>query len=195
MKLKKILFTAWLFFTIFGAYAQYYSPAPNQKPAFSSRWYPGGNIGLSISPNLFIGISPLAGYWVSSRLTVGMMATYAYHRIRLASVNNSKYNYQTHIFGLSPFGRYYVTKWLFAHVETGFMYGTSLRIKNISQNTYEIRGSQTKLHFYPNVGGGMQFGLGERSGFFFLVLLNLGYDPDILFYPNRPLDIRLGFMF
>ncbi|MDX2188475.1 MAG: hypothetical protein SFY32_01315 [Bacteroidota bacterium] len=151
------------------------------KSKFWSRVYPGGNIGLSFGRVTYIEASPMAGYWITDKLTAGFSLTYIYYR-------DNRYNFSSHTFGASPFVRYFILKWLFAHSEVGFYNGDRIT----KTDPIELTRSTA---IFPFVGGGINFAFSERGGFMIMALYNLNYDPDFFLFGSSPVLVRIGFFF
>lgn len=92
-------------------YAQQ-SKNPQEKPQKEfdqKRIFTGGNIGLSFSnTGSYVLISPLLGYWVTPKISVGAGPSFEYYKYGSFSQTN---------FGGRVFGRYYPFPNLFAHAE------------------------------------------------------------------------------
>jgi len=191
------------------SYSQYYDPnaAANtaKTPPPNKGWdwkkvYPGGNVGLGFSSNYFyIEASPLAGYWVNNWFTPGLMLTYIYFTSKITLIDPSapnglrKEDFSSSIIGLSPFARAFILKWLFAHIETGVFYAKGY---NTDTDRQKYFGQESKFVFSPMVGGGLNFGFGQRGGFTMMLLFNLNYDRTFITYGcNQPYVARIGFYF
>lgn len=83
-----------------------FKPNPQQ-----SKWYYGGNIGLSFWNNYFyLGVFPLVGYKVTPKFSVGGKLGYTYY-----SQNNT--DFSSHNYGGSIFTRYRVVPQFYLHGE------------------------------------------------------------------------------
>lgn len=84
-----------------------------EKPKMDkSKLYYGGYLNLSIGSYTVIGATPLVGYKVSPKFSVGGQLSYEY-------VKDKRYssNYETSNYGLSLFSRYRVIPQLYVHAE------------------------------------------------------------------------------
>ena len=86
-----------------------FKPDPKQ-----SKWYYGGNIGLSFWNDYFyIGVFPLVGYKVTPKFSVGGKLGYTYY-----SYNNT--DFSSHNYGGSIFTRYRVIPQFYLHGEFAY---------------------------------------------------------------------------
>lgn len=133
----------------------------------------GGNVGAQFGNQTFVLVSPLVGYKVTDRWSLGTRITYEYIRVKYGTLH-----YQNHVVGGSLFTRYFVYKDLFAHVEYEILNGD-----------WNDTGKRTNI---PSllVGGGYLFRMGGNAGFGLSILFNLlpsNYSPY-----NNPV-INAGF--
>jgi len=94
-------------------FAQMDSTGSNQRRSsklFKDRVLLGGNVGLQFGSITIIDVSPLIGYKVTERITVGLGSTYLYFEDRVI-------RYNTTIYGGRTFGRYFFTPNIFGHAE------------------------------------------------------------------------------
>ncbi len=98
------------------AYAQFpdseEDPAVQEPAINKSKLYYGGYLNLSIGSYTVIGATPLVGYKISPKFSVGGQLSYEY-------VADKRYNndYKTSNYGLSIFSRYRVVPQLYVHAE------------------------------------------------------------------------------
>ncbi len=120
---KRFLFFILFFLTVFSffhpARAQDITREPQShinapQNNFWDRVYTGGGIGLQFGSQTFVNISPLVGYRLTEKLSVGLSATYIYYRYKNP---NPAFTYSSNIYGGSVFSRYLIFENLFAHVE------------------------------------------------------------------------------
>jgi hypothetical protein len=83
-----------------------------EPEAYQSKLYYGGYLSLSLGNYTVVGATPLIGYKVSQKFSVGTQLSYEY-------VKDKRYNanYETSNYGLSVFSRYRIVPQLYAHVE------------------------------------------------------------------------------
>ncbi len=86
------------------------------KPAFWSRLYVGGNVGLQFGTSTFLAFSPLVGYKFNKKTSAGVGITYQYYHYK-----DKTYDIQTNVYGARIFGRYMITDNLFAHAEYEYL--------------------------------------------------------------------------
>lgn len=136
----------------------------------------GGDVILSFGTNATqIGLSPLVGYRLTDRLVSGIGMTYIY---------GSFSDYESNLFGLRQFNRYFVTDEIFLHAE----FEQSSYVFNFPLDRESVRYDFPAIH----VGGGYQSSLGGRSGISITVLYDILQDRNSLY--NGPI-FRGGFMF
>jgi hypothetical protein len=153
------------------------------KEDFWERVYFGGNFGLNFGTNYtFIELSPLAGYRLTEKLSVGLGGTYIYYKEKIPAYN---FTYETSIYGGSVFARYFLLENIFAHVETG-----ALNL-DVPGTHYPYALSRQWIQNLL-VGGGYRSMIGERSSFMIMLLYDVIDDPNS---PYRNPIFRVGFGF
>ena len=100
----KVIITIFVFFS---SSLQLFSQNP---PPLSSRFFSGGNVGLNFGTVTYVDLSPIIGYKVTEKFSVGTGATYIYY-------SDNRNNYSTNIYGGRLFSRYLITENIFAHAE------------------------------------------------------------------------------
>lgn len=147
------------------------------KPTFASHLFFGGGLGLQFGSMTLIEISPLVGYKITPKFSIGLSPSYKYY----------SYNYygygkvNTNVFGGSIFSRYFIFENVFAHVE----------YESLAYNT-DVPGSPVTRQQYNSffVGGGYNQRIGGNSAMYILVLWNLN---DTQYSPYTNPVIRVGF--
>ena len=141
----------------------------------------GGGFGATFGTITAVDISPLAGYYITEDLLGGLGVTYQF-------LNDKRYtpDLKTHVYGGSVFGRYFIYEGLFAHAEYELLNYEVFLVDYVG-NIYD-----RERVTIPGLllGGGYQFGVGERAGVSIAVLF------DVLNHPlsNYPTPIlRLAF--
>ncbi|MGB3948679.1 MAG: hypothetical protein WBM13_11895 [Bacteroidia bacterium] len=86
------------------------------KPDFMDKLFWGGNFGLQFGTASFVELSPLVGYKVTPKFSLGVGVTYQYY-----SFKDRFYNFETNVFGGRVFSRYLFTDYLFAHAEYEYL--------------------------------------------------------------------------
>jgi hypothetical protein len=151
------------------------------KKRFWDRVYFGGNFGLNFGTNFtVIEISPLIGYKLTEKLSVGLGGTYIYYKEKIPAYN---FKYETSIYGGDIFSRYFFTESLFGHVETG-----ALNL-DIPSPFYPYPLSREWVQNLL-VGGGYRSMIGERSSFMIMLLYDVMEDPNS---PYKNPIFRVGF--
>jgi len=158
------------------ASCQNYGKGNSDKPSFISHLYFGGGFGLQFGSVTLIEVSPLVGYKITPKFSVGVSPTYKFYKY------NDVYGKQTtHVFGGSLFSRYMIWENIFAHIE----------YETLSYNI-EVPGYlKTRQQFDSFfVGGGYKQPVGLNSAMYILALWNLNDTPNS---PYINPVIRVGF--
>ncbi len=193
LKLKAIVQRRLLFRALFSLiiFANHFSmnaqdiPSRNQahinppKENFWDRVYTGGGIGLQFGSQTFVNISPLIGYRLTEKFSMGVSATYLYYRYK---DYNPAYSYSSNTYGGSVFSRYLIFENLFAHVEYEL-----LRLE-VRDNVSRLLGSKDVTSVL--VGGGYRQMLGDRSSINLMLLYNLN---ETTYSPYQNPIIRISF--
>lgn len=153
---------------------------PGAAPTFMDRVYFGGDFSLQFGDFTAIIVSPIAGYMVTPRLSVGPGIIYQYLRGDAYDFYGNRYSYDTNIFGYRAFARYNITPMFFAYTEY-----ESVKLDYPSTSGELVR-SWVPGFF---IGGGVFQPVGGRAGLGLSVLLNLLYD-DVKSPYNSNLVIR-----
>lgn len=127
----------------------------------SGRWFFGAGLGLAFGDITFIEVSPLVGYRVNDRLSVGGSLIYRYR-------NDDRYgqNLSTTDYGGSVFGRYAVAGPFFVHGE----------VEQLSYEYYRADLSKSRSDVTSVLGGGgIAQPIGRNAAFFALALYNFSY--------------------
>jgi hypothetical protein len=146
------------------AKGQYTGENKAQKSDFKSHLFFGGGFGLQFGSTTLVELSPLVGYMITPKFSVGISPTYKYYHYNTiyGSVN-------TNVFGGSVFSRYSIFQNVFAHVEYETLF------YNIQEPLYPITRKQFNSFF---VGGGYMQSFGGNAGMYLEVLWNLNDTPD-----------------
>lgn len=148
-----------------------------EKIPFKDRLFLGGNLGLQFGSQTYIDVSPLLGYRVNDKLSVGVGATYIYYRLKEAN-----YSYSSSIYGGRMFARYFLYENFFAQFEPELL---NMEVYNTNSNEY-----YRKNIFSPFIGGGYIQKFSEYSGIYIMLLYNINDTPDS---PYQNPVIRIGF--
>ncbi len=164
MKRSLIILTLIGVFAI-SASAQKGDYAVEENSNFMDRVYFGGGMGLSGgSWGTSVSLSPIVGYMVSNRLSVGVGATYQYYKYK-----DAYYDYSDNRYGGSLFARMNLVRQVFAYGEYSFL-------------NYSINGdsnNRSTVHRLP-LGLGFSQSMGPRSSF------NIVAAYDMLYELNGP---------
>lgn len=155
----------------------------DDKGGFKHRLWYGGGFNLAFGGSNFggssmlIGISPMVGYKITDRISLGPRVSVDYQEIFLANITNPRYLY----WGVGAFGRARFMESLFAHVE--YAYESISPLNDIAGDVNNL----DPHNFY--IGGGYHTSSGGPFGYEILVLYNTT-ERDT----NRlPIDFRIGF--
>lgn len=161
------------------AFCQYYGGENTTKPSFASHLFFGGGLGLQFGSMTLIEVSPLVGYKVTPKFSIGISPTYKYYHYN--DYYGPSMDFKTNVFGGSIFSRYVIWENLFAHVE----------FETLAYNT-EVPGYPVTREQYNSffVGGGYNQPIGGNSAMYILALWNLNDTPDS---PYVNPVIRVGF--
>ena len=128
-------------------------------------------------------ISPIAGYMVTNRFSVGPGITYQYLKGEAFDYTGRRYSYDSNIYGFSAFARYNITPMFFAYTE----------YESLKVTFPNIDGTALVKEWVPGyfIGGGVFQPVGGRAGLGLSVLLNVLHDDRKSPY-NSNLIIRAG---
>lgn len=147
------------------------------EESFFDRTYFGGSLGASFGTYTYVEIAPTMTYMVTDKLHTGVGVTYMYF-----SDKSYVPKIDENIWGGSLFGRYFVWRDLFAHVEYQYLY----------RQVYDFYLNEEVKANINNIllGGGYRQMLGERSFATILVLFNVN---DSMYNPYSNPVIQIGF--
>ncbi len=187
---------------VFSSYGQDFikedtPPAPEkQKPEWKDRLIYGGNLWFSFGTVRSVDISPMIGYIVKPRLTIGTYLFYNYYE-------NRYYNFSTDIYGFRPYAQLTLIK----NINDALSIRSSTQTGIILQGETEFMSLNKNLFasspiFVPDanriwvnsilVGGGIRQTAGGKSGMYLLLMWNIS---NSLYYPYGNPIIRFGFNF
>ena len=159
--------------------------------SFGERIYFGGDFGLSLGrTQTFINLSPLMGYKLNEKLSIGAGPVFQYWQDQVIYINEQtgvqyQENVSSLIYGGKGFGRLFLFKDFFANVE--FEY--------ISANL-PIQERLTERRWIPALwmGAGYMIRLNKKAGINIMALYNPLFDKQNSPYTS-PFDVRVGFVF
>lgn len=143
----------------------------NKEP-IGDRFFYGGNFGLMFGTITYVELSPLIGYRITDKLSVGPGVSYIY-------LQDNRFDLSTNIYGGRLFARYNITDYLFGHGE--------YEVLN-RESPYSLDGRVNVTSIF--IGGGYRQRLGANSFLSIMGLWNLN-DSEYSIYRN-PI-IRMGF--
>lgn len=202
MKIYKYIILFLFFIVSIPVIAQYEYPGEEEESEKGKKkkqgWYQetkfffGGNLGLSFGTYTYIEIAPFVGYKITPRLWAGLGPKYMYMKY-------SNY-YETSIYGLKTFALFSVIKNLNETVNIGigdifaYVENETLNVEptiGIDINGNYIMGERQWLNI-TLIGGGLRFPLGARAGFSIIVLWDVSQNPYYS-YSNPELRITVDF--
>jgi hypothetical protein len=159
---------------------------------YDSKFFIGGNLGLSFGTYTYIELAPLAGYKITPRLWAGLGPKYMYWKMR-------NY-YETSVYGLKTFASFTILKDISETINIGigdiFIYleDETLSLEEIYYDpvNYVYFKGNRNWHNILLAGGGMRFPLGTRGGLSIYALWGLTKSAELLY--SNP-EIRIGFDF
>ena len=181
-----------------------------QKRPFSERIFFGGALGFSIgSYSSLIDVSPIVGYAVTNEFVAGIGLTYKYYRYKdyyaLVDDNGgivSLHDFKTNMYGVSFWGRYFLTKTEIPVIENIFLHAEVEPLMFVNQYKYDPDGNYRDVYNnrYVNederinvtgifLGGGLRQMIGGRSYMYLELLWNVN---DELYSPYSNPRIRIG---
>jgi hypothetical protein len=143
------------------------------------RWFAGGWIGLGFGDTTWVQISPLLGYRVSKRASVGASLLYRYRKDTRFEQDLSTTDY-----GGSLFARFNIVRPFFAHAEY-----------EVLDFEYYLPDFSTDRKTYDSLllGGGASYPVGRNASTYVVVLYNATYDDSEVIRPyDSPWVIRIG---
>jgi len=167
----------------FGSFAQFQDDNPKPKRPFKDRIFVGGGLQLAFGNVTTIGASPIVGYRVTDKWSVGVGGTYVYYREKFQGFPA----YTTSIYGGNVFTRYTVFKNLFAHAEFGV---TNWEAPVIDLHGHYLGTRRINSYSLP-IGGGYAQPIGGNSFFEILALYDVLYSSSTSFSAS-PLTFRAG---
>ncbi len=139
----------------------------------------GGNLGLQFGTITQIIVAPTVGYHFTDRFSAGIGGTYQYY-------SDSRYNFNTSVYGGSIFGRFILIKDLFLYSEVEAL---NIDDMEIYQNTLEMKRIWVTSVL---VGGGYRQRIGERAAINLMLLWNINETSKSPY--TNPI-VRVGFEF
>lgn len=151
--------------------------APQPSPV-----YFGGTLILGFGDFTRIGVQPLIGYKATPKLSVGVKLAYEY-------ISDKRYSttYESHNYGASVFGRYFVVPRLYAHAEYAYF--------NYDYLTSPITSERQWVPFLL-LGGGYRTPISARASLYIEVLFDVLQDslsPYAEWEPQVSIGVAVGF--
>lgn len=159
--------------------------------SFGERIYLGGDFGLSLGrTQTFINLSPLVGYKLNEKLSIGAGPVFQYWQDQVIYIDNqSGFQYQkkvsSMIYGGKGFGRLFLFKDFFANAEFEYI-----------SADLPIQEGLTERRWIPAIwaGAGYMIKLNKKAGINIMALYNPIFDKQNSPYTS-PFDVRVGFVF
>ena len=163
-----------------------------EEMTLRDRFYFGGNLGLGFGTITNINISPMVGFRLTSRFSVGVGANYQYWKDKRFVPA-----FEQNIYGGSMFSRFVIAENflnagnLFAHAEYEQLFAKELYRDPSNPQVFLER---NKMYPSTFIGAGMAFPIGKRSAFTLSALYNPFYDQYNSLYGSA-FQIRTGAYF
>ncbi len=159
--------------------------------SFGERLYFGGDFGLSLGrTQTFINLSPLVGYKLNEKLSIGAGPVFQYWQDQVVYINDQTgFQYQKKvsslIYGGKGFGRLFLFKDFFANAEFEYI-----------SADLPIQEGLTERRWIPAIwaGAGYMIRLNKKAGINIMALYNPLFDQQNSPYTS-PFDVRVGFVF
>lgn len=178
--LKRILVIGLLFMLYFIASAQEDGGFKFEK----SRLFTGGNLGLQFGTYTVIDVSPVIGYFITDKVSLGTGVTYQYYSYK--DKVYPAYDFKTNIYGVKLFSRFYIIPSVFAHAEY-----EALNLETAYFDPSHLRHLSDRFWVHSVLlGGGYRQAIGEYSSINIMLLYNINETVDS---PYRNPIIRMGF--
>lgn len=152
-----------------------------------SRWFTGGNFGLSFGNFTFINISPQIGYRFTERFAAGGGVNFQYISNRTRINNTTTYRSNRGVGGLNVFGRVYPIQQLMLQVqpEANYVWGKDRDF--VAGQEFRFGGRMVPSLL---LGGGAVLPAG-RNAMILSVFYDVVQNPDAP-YGNRPI-VNIGY--
>ncbi len=141
-------------------------------------WFYGGGIGLGLGDVDYFEISPLAGYNINPRASVGLSLLYRYRKDKRFVEDIT-----TNDYGATLFGRFFVVPRFYLQAEYEYLNYEFYRFDDTTTN-------RTNFGSFL-AGGGASMRIGGNASFYATVLYNFSYDQADSPY-SEPLVLRIG---
>ena len=159
------------------------------KPAFMDKVFVGGGIGAGFGDYTYVSISPIIGYHLTPRLSLGLRLMYQYTTFKYTNYQNQQWNtYSGNDFGIGGFATYSLFGPVFLQAE----------YEHLNYDGLYYDGTQARTSFDSFMaGGGISQPIGRKAAFFLAVLYNFSYEnfnnANAYRSPyNSPIVIRVG---
>lgn len=198
-----------LFFTLgmsFHVNGQQRKKSKESKPPFAERIFIGGSLGFGFGNySTLIDVSPIFGFSVTDNFVTGLGLTYKYYQYKdyyYNYVEDYFDDYRSNMYGVSFWGRYFLTKTeipiienVFLHAEVEPLWFTNKYVYNPNGDfrdpylTIMSRGNETINVMGIFLGGGLRQPIGGRSYMYIEVVWDLNEE---LYSPYANPRIRIG---
>jgi|TARA_B110000285_G_scaffold130234_1_gene146359 hypothetical protein len=171
--MKLYLSVILIYFTLSPVVGQVANSTKVKKEFSFDDFYTGGNFGLQFGTITLIDVSPLIGYKITDRYSMGIGGTYTYYR-------DKRFNpaYTSNVYGGRLFAKFIIWENLFAYSEWETLNG--------AWNFNESRFNITSLF----IGGGYTYAVAGNSSIQVLGLYNLNASVSS---PYQNPILRIGF--
>lgn len=182
MKIIKLYFTLSALLIFSSSIAQ-----DGQRPAFLDKMFVGGGFGASFAEQSYISVSPIIGYKVTPRLSVGLRLMYQYRTFDYY-IGSDEMKFNGNDYAVGAFARLMVKGPFYLQAE----------YEHLNYEYLNSNGGTSRSGFDSfMVGGGMAQPIGQKAFLFFTAMYNFSYENhnnnSIYSSPyDSPLVIRIG---
>lgn len=163
-----------------------------KRPEALEKFTFGGFFSLQFGNVTNIVVAPIVGYRIIPRVTVGVGLKYEYMR-------DNYYNFDTHIYGVQLYTRFYVIKdisnMLSGGIKMGLFIHGEFETLSLERQWFDVTCPTCDGRFMLNsflIGGGIRQAIGPRAGIYFIILWNLNESINSIY--SNPI-FRIGFSF
>lgn len=183
MKIVKLFFTLSALLILNSSIAQ-----DGQRPAFLDKIYVGGGFGASFGNYTYVNISPIIGYKVTPKLSVGLRLMYQYTTYDYYDKQDLRWKkYSGNDFGVGGFARFMVKGPFYLQAEYEHLNYDGLDYTGYSRSSFNSF----------MAGGGITQPIGGKAFFFMTAMYNFSYqnfdNSNVYRSPyDSPWVIRIG---
>jgi hypothetical protein len=185
MKLQFLYFVVCIFLGLTNSFAQ---EEKAERPSLKDRLFFGGGLGAGFGDYTYVNVTPMIGYRVTPKLSVGLNLTYQYTTFDYYYANGRKETFNGSDYGVGVFARQMLFGPIFLQAEYEY-----LNYAGLYNDGSEYRSTFNSFM----AGGGISQPLGGRAFVFITVLYNFSYANynsynSIRTPYDNPIVVRIG---